>query len=93
MSRKAGCPLCKGAHITPWLASKCLFYIPICAGCGCPMAVLRDHGRDPSPAEEQRILQMLSAVADRHFKGQPWVLDRTQRSIPDHWHVHARPTE
>lgn len=84
-----GCELCEAARITPWFHEDEVCWVAECEACWVPMVVWRPHGVDPGPDERQHMLDRLGAVASRAW-GDYW-LDDDRRSIPDHWHVHARP--
>jgi hypothetical protein len=83
------CELCEAARLTPWFHEDDLCWVAECEACAVPMVVWRPHGIDPSEQEQDRMIERLHAVADAQL-GQHW-LDPDRRSIPGHWHVHARP--
>lgn len=85
-----GCELCEAAPITPWYHEDDECWVAECEACSVPMVVWKVH--DPSPCDEvrSRLLAHLTRVAGSMFPDGYSVDDRL-RSIPDHWHAHARP--
>ncbi len=83
------CELCEAAELTRRFGSDDVCWIAECDGCATPMVVWNHHGVDPSPAESAHMLAALERVAAAEY-GDYWI-DPNRRSIPDHWHVHARP--
>jgi hypothetical protein len=65
-------------------------WIAECESCGTPMVVWRQH--DPNPPEELklRLHQKLRAVVEEHWEFEPRI-DDNMRTIPSHYHAHARP--
>lgn len=55
-----------------------------------PMVVWRHHGIDPSEAEIDHMHQMLRAAGEQRFGAEGWNIDPIMRTIPDHFHAHAR---
>jgi hypothetical protein len=53
------------------------------------MVVWKRHGADPPPDVRERMLEQLRLVADEHGPSSYWI-DDTLRTIPDHYHAHAR---
>ena len=53
------------------------------------MVVWRPHGIEPTDAERTAMMGHLERIAEAEY-GEFWI-DADRRSIPDHWHVHARP--
>jgi hypothetical protein len=53
------------------------------------MVVWRSHGIDPPEAAVEHMMGHLERIAADEYGGY-WI-DPDRRSIPDHWHVHARP--
>lgn len=84
-----GCELCEAARLSPWFHEDDTCWVAECEACSVPMVVWRPHGVDPSEAERRHMLERLDAVATDAY-GEYW-LDDNRRSIPGHWHVHARP--
>ena len=83
------CELCEAARISPWFHEDELCWVAECEACSTPMVVWRSHGVDPTDEERATMLAHLERVAAEAF-GAYWI-DPDRRSIPDHWHVHARP--
>jgi hypothetical protein len=84
------CELCEATPFTEWFHSDELCWVAECDSCAVPMVVWRQH--DPSPPAEirQALHDRLSAVMKgRDDMGRFWI-DDTLRSIPDHYHAHAR---
>jgi hypothetical protein len=89
MGEAAVCELCDAARLTTWYFDDDLCWIAECEACFVPMVVWKRH--DPNPPEEVRVElhQRLKEIADPLFSGEYWIDDRL-RSIPDHYHAHAR---
>lgn len=87
------CELCEAAPITPRLHEDEQCWIAECESCNVPMVVWKRH--DPNPPEEVRVvlLHHLDVHAEAHFGPQQltWWIDENMRSIPVHYHAHARP--
>ncbi len=84
-----GCELCEAARVTPWYHEDEQCWVAECEACAVPMVVWKRH--DPNPPEEVRVAlsSILAEVADRLLPGGYWI-DQTPRTIPDHYHAHAR---
>jgi hypothetical protein len=84
------CELCDAAHVTEWFYEDELCWVAECEACFVPMAVWKRH--DPNPPEEVRVVlnARLSEVVVAHYGFELW-FDDNMRSIPTHYHVHARP--
>ena len=87
------CELCEAARFTHWYFEDDTCWIADCEVCAVPMAVWKPHGTEPSTSEITHMLDMLSAVAKDRFGDTEFRLDTDMRTIPDHWHAHARDTE
>lgn len=83
------CELCEATPFTEWFHSDELCWIAECDSCGVPMVVWRVHDHDPSPTIRAELHERLSRVAQQQGVGSFWIDDRL-RSIPDHYHAHAR---
>lgn len=85
----ATCELCEATPFTEWFHSDELCWIAECDSCGVAMVVWRRH--DPTPSDEirQALHDRLTAVMEARDAGPFWI-DDTLRSIPDHYHAHAR---
>ncbi|MGY9081407.1 MAG: hypothetical protein ACKVK3_02240 [Acidimicrobiales bacterium] len=88
-----GCDLCEAARFTHWYHEDETCWITDCEVCSVPMAVWKPHGIDPTQAEITHMLGHLEAAGKTRFGDEPFTLDREMRTIPDHWHAHARDTE
>jgi hypothetical protein len=54
------------------------------------MVVWREHGREPSSADLEHMLDQLGRIAAEQLTVEHYV-DDNMRNIPDHFHAHARP--
>lgn len=83
------CELCQAARITTRYYEDELCWIAECEACFVPMVVWNAH--DPHPPEEIRVMLLahLDDVARRLY-GDHYFIDDRLRSIPDHYHAHAR---
>jgi len=91
----AKCDLCELKEYTPWYASftqPFRFTILDCDSCDTPMAVLGDHRAEPTAAERAFMLEALSLIARSKYGEGEFIIDCVMRQIPDHCHMHARPT-
>ena len=84
------CPLCEAARMTEWFHEDDVCWVAECESCSVPMVVWKRH--DPNPPEEVRVVlhTILSDVVTQHLGGEYWI-DDVLRSIPGHYHAHARP--
>ena len=83
------CELCEAAPITPRLFEDSSCWIAECESCSVPMVVWKVHAPEPPEEVKLRLLRCLAeAVADgydfEHY------VDDNMRSIPTHYHAHAR---
>ncbi len=83
------CELCEAAPLTERFHDDELCWIAECESCSVPMVVWKRH--DPTPPVEVRSLlhERLLTVVGHHFEDEVWV-DEHLRSIPTHYHAHAR---
>lgn len=94
MSADPGCELCEAARLTEWFYEDDLCWVAECESCSVPMIVWKRH--DPDPPEEVRVVlrRVLSSVVEGHIGwgslGSDWWWDDHLRSIPTHYHAHAR---
>jgi len=90
MGEPPSCELCEAARLTEWFHEDELCWIAECEQCSVPMVVWNEH--DPNPPQEVRVelIERLDAVVRRHYSGEYWVDDH-MRTIPTHYHAHARP--
>jgi len=84
------CELCEAAPLTERFHDDDDCWIAECESCSVPMIVWRSHDPNPSPAVKEMLHQRLRDVVDEHFDGEIWI-DDNLRSIPTHYHAHARP--
>jgi hypothetical protein len=85
----SNCELCEAVTMTTWWFDDDVCWVAECESCGVPMVVWKRH--DPSPCAELKaeMLDRLRVVADQHGPSNYWI-DDTLRTIPDHYHAHAR---
>ena len=86
----AACELCAAARFTEWFHEDDECWIAECEACGVPMVVWKHHDPDPPADVRQRLHARLDAVIAREFEGEHYV-DEHLRTIPTHYHAHARP--
>lgn len=84
------CPLCTAAPLTPRVHQDDLCWVADCEQCQVPMVVWSTHGSEPPPAERARMLEALDRVAVGRFGPGGFGVDELRRTIPAHWHAHAR---
>ena len=84
------CELCAAERVTEWFHEDDDCWVAECEACYVPMVVWKRH--DPNPPEETRVVlhARLSEVVVAHYGYEFW-LDDNMRSIPTHYHAHARP--
>ncbi len=90
MAKDPDCDLCEAAKITHWFHEDDVCWIAECEQCSVPMVVWREH--DPSPPDDVRavLVARLTEVVAEHY-GYEFYLDDNMRTIPTHYHAHARP--
>ena len=72
-------------------------WIAECESCSVPMVVWRRHDPQPAADERARLLLALRRVAEEVYgiadsdEGDRFWIDDRLRTIPDHYHAHARP--
>jgi hypothetical protein len=81
--------LCEAARISEWFYEDDLCWIAECEACNVPMVVWKRHDPDPSEGIRVELLNRLRLVVDQFFEDEVWIDDRL-RSIPGHYHAHAR---
>ena len=89
MDGETACELCEATPVTEWVHSDELCWIAECDSCGVPMVVWRRHDPTPAPEIRQAMHDRLTAVM-QDLADAPFWIDDTLRSIPDHYHAHAR---
>jgi len=88
------CELCTAALLTERYAEDELCWVAECESCFVPMVVWREH--DPHPTDDVRaeLIARLRRAVEQHFVIEDWTaevrVDDHLRSIPDHYHAHAR---
>ena len=65
-------------------------WIAECESCAVPMVVWRQHDASPDDDTRTRLHDKLFRVVAEHFEFDPRI-DDNMRTIPDHYHAHARP--
>ena len=83
------CELCSASRLTTWWFEDDLCWVAECDSCGVPMVVWKSHDPDPPVEVKTALWERLSEVADLHGPQRYWIDDRL-RTIPDHYHAHAR---
>jgi hypothetical protein len=85
------CELCEAAHTTDWFYEDELCWVAECEMCWVPMVVWKHH--DPNPPAELRevMLGHLAEAVGREYTFERHVVDENMRTIPTHYHAHARP--
>jgi hypothetical protein len=83
------CELCEAARITPWYYEDDFCWVAECEVCSVPMVVWREH--NPLPPDDVRaaLQARLASVMAETFEWE-FVFDDNLRSIPNHYHCHAR---
>jgi spore maturation protein CgeB len=82
------CELCEAARITPWFHEDDDCWIAECEACDVPMVVWKVHDPNPSDDVKAMLHEKLAAVVDK--LGFEYYVDDNLRSIPGHYHAHAR---
>ena len=85
----ATCELCEAAPLTPWWFEDDVCWVAECESCSVPMVVWRQHSPHPPDEVRAAMLNRLREVADQHGPPEYWI-DEVLRTIPEHWHAHAR---
>ena len=84
------CELCEAARITPWFYEDDECWVADCEACDVPMVVWKVHSPVPPDDTRARMHARLLGVVGELFSDE-CVIDDHLRSIPDHYHAHARP--
>lgn len=87
-----GCELCEEARMSEWFHEDDECWIAECESCAVPMVVWRRHDASPDEETKRRLHDKLLEVVTQHFDFEPRV-DDNMRTIPDHYHAHARPKD
>ena len=84
------CELCEAARFTEWFYEDDDCWIAECESCSVPMVVWRVH--DPNPPDDVKAMlhDRLAIVMTEVFED-AHVVDDNLRTIPTHYHAHARP--
>ena len=84
------CELCEAAKMSEWFFEDHEMWIAECESCGVPMVVWRIH--DPHPPEDvkERLHTKLVEIVEVHWDMEIRI-DDNMRTIPTHYHAHARP--
>ncbi|MCU1501396.1 MAG: hypothetical protein JWM12_750 [Ilumatobacteraceae bacterium] len=87
----AECELCEAAKTTDWFFEDDLCWVAECEMCWVPMVVWKHH--DPHPPAEVRatMLAHLAQAVAREYTFEQFYIDDNMRTIPTHYHAHARP--
>lgn len=87
--RVPDCELCQAARFTEWFYEDEECWVAECESCDVPMIVWKSHEARPSDDVVQRLHERLIAVVGEFFVDDVYV-DDDMRTIPDHYHAHAR---
>ena len=87
---RSNCELCEAARLTTWYFEDDECWIAECELCRVPMVVWRKHDADLDDAIKSRLWERLAIVVTEHYEFDHYI-DDNMRSIPDHYHAHARP--
>jgi hypothetical protein len=85
------CLLCAAERVTEWFYEGEDCWVAECMVCRTPMVVWSQHGL-PDLASEAPMIAHLETIASARYGDDGFWLDPERRRIPDHWHVHARPS-
>lgn len=85
-----GCELCEAARMSEWFHEDEECWIAECESCAVPMVVWRTHDAEPPAEVRERLWSKLADVVAEHFTFEMRI-DDNMRTIPDHYHAHARP--
>ena len=84
------CELCDAARLTEWFYEDDVCWVAECESCDVPMVVWKRHDPEPSDDVRAELHARLAAVVVEHYLDEHVVDDRL-RTIPTHYHAHARP--
>ena len=85
------CELCEAAAITERYYSDDRCWVAECESCSVPMVVWRTHSPTPPSADRDAMLAALKAtVSGLGLAADEIWIDEHMRTIPDHYHAHAR---
>ena len=83
------CELCEASRLTPWYHEDDECWVAECEACFVPMVVWKTHDPSPDAATKARLLQRLNDVM-AGLGVERFHIDDHLRTIPDHYHAHAR---
>jgi hypothetical protein len=83
------CELCEAARITPWYHEDDFCWVAECEVCSVPMVVWREHNPAPPDDVKDMLRARLASVMAETFAWE-FIIDDNLRSIPNHYHAHAR---
>jgi hypothetical protein len=83
------CELCEAAPVTPRLFENDSCWIAECESCSVPMVVWKVHASVPPDEVKQELLGRLAETVANEY-GYEHYVDDNMRSIPTHYHAHAR---
>jgi hypothetical protein len=78
--------------MTEWFAEDDVCWIAECESCAVPMVVWRVHDAAPPDDVKAAMWARLDEVVRSAYAFDHWIDDR-MRSIPGHYHAHARPRD
>lgn len=84
------CELCEAARLSEWFHEDEVCWVAECESCSTPMVVWKVHDPAPPEAVKAELHARLAEVVAAHFEGEHRV-DDVLRTIPTHYHAHARP--
>jgi hypothetical protein len=85
-----GCELCAAARLTEWFFEDDTCWVAECESCSVPMVVWKVHDPAPPEAVKAALHARLGDVVAAHYVDEHYV-DDNLRTIPGHYHAHARP--
>lgn len=83
------CELCEAARLTEWFYEDEHCWVAECEACNVPMVVWRVHDPEPPENVKAELHARLAEVVAEHYLDDHRVDDRL-RTIPSHYHAHAR---
>ena len=85
----APCELCEAARLTEWFYEDEHCWIAECEACFVPMVVWKVHAVEPSEELKAAMWALVTEVASARYGFRSWI-DDNMRTIPTHYHAHAR---
>lgn len=88
------CELCQAARLSEWFYEDDVCWVAECESCGVPMVVWKVH--DPAPPDDVKaaLHARLAVVVGEFYVdeqgGSAHTVDDVLRTIPTHYHAHAR---